>query len=508
MAELILDGSGLSIGRVARIAREGGSVAIADAVWQRLDAARAVVEAHLEADVPVYGLNTGLGGNLGHRLAPDEIEAFQAQLVRGRAVAMGPPLPKEVVRAAMLVRANGIAAGASGLSPPVLTALVELINRGVTPVVPSRGSIGVADLAPMAHVGLVLLGLGEAEHDGRTMPGLEALRAAGLAPLRLAAKDGLGLISSNAPTIGHAALVLCDARRLITSGAAIAALACEGYGANLSAFDARTAGLRPAPGQVEAAALLRAMLAGSSLAAPGAARSVQDALCFRCLPQVLGAGLDAASRAVAITEMEINAASDSPAVLVDAGAMLSNGNFHLGVLALAFETLALALAQVAQASLARCIKLMSAAHSGLPRYLSPVGGASAGLVPMQKAAGALLAEIRLKAQPVSADGLAISDFTEDLAPHAPLAVRKLDEQLPLIARLIAIEALGAAQAVDLRKPDSLGAGCAIVHGFVRETSPRLDDDRGMGQEAEQLAIRLLAGELAGRLGAFRPLPSC
>jgi histidine ammonia-lyase len=387
----------------------------------------------------------------------------------------------------------------------VLAALVELINRGVTPVVPSRGSIGVADLAPMAHVGLVLLGLGEAEHGGQTMPGVEALRAAGLEPLRLAAKDGLGLISSNAPTIGHAALVLSDARRLIASGVAIAALACEGYGANLSAFDARTAALRPAPGQEEAAALLRAMLAGSSLAAPDAARSVQDALGFRCLPQVLGAGLDAISRAVAMTEVEINAASDSPAVLVDAGAMLSNGNFHLGMLALAFEALALALAQVAQASLARSIKLMSAAHSGLPRYLSPVGGASAGLVPMQKTAAVLLAEIRLKAQPVSADALAISDFSEDLAPHAPLAVRKLDEQLPLMARLFAIEALAAAQAVDLRKAGRLGAGSAIVHGFVRETSPWLDDDREMGQEAERLAIRLLAGELAGRLGTLRPL---
>jgi histidine ammonia-lyase len=507
MADLVLDGSGLSIERVARIAREGGEVAIAEAVWPRLSAARAVVEAHLESDAAVYGLNTGLGGNLGHRLAPDEIEAFQIQLVRGRAVAMGPPLPTAVVRAALLVRANGIAAGASGLSPPVLALLVELINQGVTPVVPSRGSIGVADLAPMAHVGLVLLGLGEAELGGRRMPGGEALRAAGLDPVRLGAKDGLGLISSNALTVGHAALTLVDARRLMLSAAAIAALSCEGYGANLSAFDVRTASLRPAPGQEEAAALLQALLAGSSLGEPGSARAVQDALSFRCLPQVLGTGLDALSRAIALTEIEINAAADSPAVLADEAVMLSNGNFHLGAFTLALETLAIAFAQVAQASLARGIKLMSAAHSGLPHYLSPAGGASAGLVPMQKTAGALLAEIRQKAQPASLDALAISDFSEDLAPHAPLAVRKLEEQVQLIARLLAIEALAAAQAVDLREVGGLGAGSAIVRGFVRQISPRLDDDREIGQEAERLAIRLLAGDLAGRLGAFQPLPS-
>jgi histidine ammonia-lyase len=505
--DLVLDGAGLMISQIADAAREGGTVVIADTVWPRLKASRAVVEAHLEGDVPVYGLNTGLGGNLTHRLARDEVEAFQTQLIRGRAVAVGPPFPTDVVRAALVVRANGIAAGVSGVSPSVLAMLVELINRGVTPVVPRHGSIGAADLAPMAHVGLVLLGLGKAEFGGRTMPGGDALRAAGLEAVRLGAKDGLGLISSNAPTIGHAALALADARRLTRSAAAIAALACEGYRANLSALDARTAALRPAPGQETGAALLRALLAGSSLGAPGAARSVQDALSFRCLPQVLGAALDALARAVALTELEINSAADSPAVLAEEGVMLSNGNFHLGAFTLAFETLALAFAQLAQSSAARSIKLMSAAHSNLPRYLSPAGGASAGFVPMQKTAGALLAEIRLKAQPVSLDALAISDFSEDLAPHAPLAVRKLEEQLQLMARLFAIEALAAAQAVDLRRPARLSAGSTVVQGFVRATSPRLEDDREMGADAEQLARRLLENELARGLGAFQPLLS-
>lgn len=505
MAELTLDGSGLTIERVAEAARPSGRIAIAPQVWPRLAAARDVVERHVQGDAPIYGLNTGLGGNLGHRLPREEIEAFQAQLIRGRAVAMGPPLPGEVVRAALIARANGVVNGASGISPDILAFLVELVNRGLTPVVPRYGSIGAADLAPLAHVGLVVLGLGEAEFEGRTLAGGEALCLAGLAPPRLGAKDGLGLINSNALTVGHAALVLVRAKGLMLAAGAVAALACEGYRANIGAFDGRTAALRPVAGQVRAARLLRALLKGSSLEAPGGARSVQDALSFRCLPQVLGVALDALAHAVVVTETELNAAADNPAVLADEGVILSSGNFHLGALGLAFDALAIALAQLSQGSAARIVKLMSAAHSGLPRYLSPAGGASAGLVPMQKIAGALLAEIRLKAAPAGLDALAISDFVEDQAPQAPLAVRKLEEQIDLLGRLIAIEAVAGAQAADLREAAPLGAGSHVVQTFVRETVPPLAKDRETGPEVERLARRLLAGELAPGLAGFEPL---
>jgi histidine ammonia-lyase len=503
-ADLMLDGSGLTVDLVAKAARGAGTITIAETVWPRIDAARAVVERYAEGDEPVYGLNTGLGGNLGHRLGRDEIAAFQVQLIRGRAVALGPPFPTDVVRAALIARANGIAKGASGVSRPVLAMLVELLNRGVTPVVPSRGSIGAADLAPMAHMGLVLIGLGEAQVEGRVFPGREALRLAGLEPLTLGPKDGLGLINANAVTVGDAALVLSEARRLLLAAAATAALACEGYAANPSTFDARTAALRKAPGQESAAALFRVFLKGSSLGETDAPRAIQDALSFRCLPQIAGAAFHALAHAIAVTETELNAAADNPAVLAEDGVILSTGNFHLGALALAIDSLALALAHSAHASMARIVKLMSATHSGLPRYLSPVGGSSAGLVPMQKAAAALLAEIRLKASPACLDAIAISDFVEDHAPQAPLAVRKLDEQFSLLARLTAIEALTAAQAVDLRKPEALGAGSRLVHAFVRATVPTLEADRETGAEAEDLAQRLLAGDLAERLQGFAP----
>jgi histidine ammonia-lyase len=502
MSALVIDGSGLGIEDVTLVARHRRPVAVAPEVWPRLEAARVVVERWAAGDAPVYGLNTGLGGNLGHRLSPGEVAAFQAQLIRGRAVGLGPPLPGEVVRAALLVRANGIARGASGVSPAVLAMLVELLNRGVVPVVPCHGSIGAADLVPMAHIGLVLLGRGEAELEGEVLPGGEALARAGLAPLPLQAKDGLGLINASALTAGHAALVLSDARRLVLTAAAVAALACEGYAANLGAFDARTAALRPAPGQESAADLFRALLAGSALEAGGAARAVQDALSFRCLPQITGVALGALAHAVAVTEIEVNGAGDNPAVLDDC--ILSSGNFHTGALALAFDALALALAQLAQAGLARTIKLMSAAHSGLPRYLSPAGGACAGLVPLQKSAAALLAEIRLQASPACLDALAISDFVEDHAPHTPLAVRKLGRLLELLGRLVAIEAIASAQAVDLRRPGRLGVGTALVQAFVRETVPPLEADRETGAELEELARHLLAGDLARRLDPVLP----
>ncbi|MGH6886587.1 MAG: aromatic amino acid lyase, partial [Geminicoccales bacterium] len=357
MTDLVLDGGGLTVDGVTEVARGARRVAVAEAVWLRIDAAREVVERYAEGNEPVYGLNTGLGGNLGHRLAPDEIAAFQVQLIRGRAVALGPPFSTEVVRAALIARANGIANGASGVSRPVLAMLVELLNRGVTPVVPSRGSIGAADLAPMAHIGLVMLGLGEAQFQGRVLPGSEALRQAGLQPATLGPKDGLGLINANAVTVGHAALVLSDARRLLLTAAATAALACEGYAANPSTFDARTAALRKAPGQESAAALFRALLEGSSLAETDAPRVIQDALSFRCLPQIAGAALHALADAIAATETELNAAADNPAVLVDDDVILSTGNFHLAALALAFDSLALALGQVAHAGMARIVKL-------------------------------------------------------------------------------------------------------------------------------------------------------
>ncbi|MET0683500.1 MAG: aromatic amino acid ammonia-lyase, partial [Casimicrobiaceae bacterium] len=374
----VLTGSGLDIDLLVRVAQGRGDVSLTAEARARVAAARAVVERAAAGERPIYGLNTGLGGNLKHRLAPEEITAFQTQFVVGRAIGVGEPLPRPVVRAAMLARANAMALGGAGVSPSVLDLLIALLNRDVTPVVPRWGSIGAGDLGLLAHIALVVIGRGWAEHDGHVLPGAEALQAAGLAPVTLGPKDGLALCNGNALSAGMAGLTLHAARRVLRQADRAAVLSFEGYAANPTIFDSRLAAARPAFGQVAAAQRFRALLAGSSLYDAGAARSIQDALSFRCLSQVHGAAHEATDRAVAACELELNGAADNPLVIAADDEMLSTGNFHLMALALAGDAVAMALSSVAAMAVGRIVKLMQPELTQLPRYLSPIGGASAG----------------------------------------------------------------------------------------------------------------------------------
>lgn len=488
--DLELTGSGLDIATLARVAGGKAGVSLGAAARARVAAARAVVEKFAAGDRPIYGLNTGLGANLKHRLSPQEIAAFQVQFVVGRAIGVGEPLPRAVVRAAMLARANAMALGGAGVSPGVLDLLIAMLNRDVTPEVPRWGSIGAGDLGLLAHIALVAIGRGRAEHQGRTLPGGEALLAAGLAPVVLGPKDGLALCNANALSAGMAGLALDRVRRVLGLADRAATLSFEGYAANPAIFDARLAAARPAAGQVAAAERFRALLAGSSLHDPGAARSIQDALSFRCLSQVHGAAQDALDRAIAACELELNAAAENPLVMVEDGEMLSSGNFHLAALALAGDALAMALAAVAAMAVGRIVKLMQGELTQLPRYLTPVGGASAGFVPAQKAAVALYGEIRRHANPAGLDQFAVSETVEDHSPQAPLVYAKLDEQVTALERLVALEMLVAAQAVDLRKPAHLGASSRTLHAAVRAAVPMLQEDRETGADVEKVVAMM------------------
>ena len=484
--DTVLTGSGLDIDLLARIAHGSDNVWLAPEARARVAAARAVVERAAAGTRPVYGLNTGLGGNLQYRLAPDEIAAFQTQFVVGRAIGVGEPLPRATVRAAMVARANAMALGGAGVSPAVLDLLIALLNRNVTPVVPRWGSIGAGDLGLLAHIALVIIGRGFAEHDGRQLAGAEALQAAGLAPVILGPKDGLALCNGNALSAGMAGLALRTARRVLRRSELAAALSFEGYAGNPSIFDPRLAAAHPAFGQVAAAQRFRALLAGSSLYEPGAARSIQDAISFRCLSQVHGAAADAMDRAVAACELELNAAADNPLVLAADDEILSTGNFHLMALALAGDALAMALSSVAAMAVGRIVKLMQADLTQLPRFLSPVGGASAGFVSMQKTSVALYGEIRRHANPACLDQFAVSDTVEDHSAQAPLVYTKLADQVAALERLVAVEMLVAAQAVDLRKPARIGAAAASLHGAIRAIVPPLETDRECGADVEKV----------------------
>ena len=482
---------GPSIEDVVAVARHAAPVEIGPPILERLAQARAVLDRVAAAGQPIYGLNTGLGAKSATALDGDAV-AFQTQFLRGRGIAMGEPLAKPIVRAAMFSRIAGLAAGGSGLSPHVLQALVAALNAGVHPIMPRLGSIGAADLGLLAALGSMLIGEGEAEFRGRLLPAREALALAGLRPVALAPKDGLSLISANAVSIGEGALVVADAAELLDRQNAALALTMEGLGANLAILDPRLQAARPSPGQAEVAAAVRDLLAGSGLAMPDAAVPLQDPLSIRCAPASNGAALQAVTGARDAVLLELASAADNPLVLTEDGQVLSTGNFHAPALALAFETLGLALAQAAMACAGRFVHLTGAGRNGLPRNLSPRGGTSAGFVSLQKTAGALMAEIRHAAQPVILDAMPVSEGVEDLATQAPLAVTKCGRIVDLWRRLVALEMMAAAQAADLRG-GKLGAGTAALRDEIRRLVAPLDEDRPLGQDAERLAQYLATG---------------
>jgi histidine ammonia-lyase len=410
-------------------------------------------------------------------------------LLEGRSAAVGDPLPTDIVRATMFARAAMLSVGGSGISPEIFSALISALNGGVHAIMPSLGSIGAGDLVLMAALARLLIGEGDAEYRGERLPASDALAAAGLAPAKLAPKDGLSLINASAVSAGHGALVVADAIAAFGQQQQAGALTIEGLGANRSILDPRLQAARPAAGQEEAARQLRDLLAGGT-AAPS---TLQDPLSIRCMPSIHGALLAAIERARQAVEIELNSAADNPLVLAEDNVVMSTGNFHTAALALAFETLGLAIAQAAAASAARFIQLTGSGRNGLPKYLSPVGDASAGFVPLQKTVTAILAAIRHKANPVMLDFLAVSEGVEDHATQTPLTIAKCAAMIELWRRLIAFELMAAAQAVDLRKAE-LGRGTAHAHAAIRALVTPLQEDRALGPDAEAVYATLSSGK--------------
>lgn len=467
----------IDLAQLGRIARANEAFPVQPSIMLRLAQARARLD-EAARDRRIYGYNTGLGANLGAVIPPEEAARFQAQLLRGRAVAVGAPLARDEVRAVMAARLAMLANGGSGISPESFLGLADLLARDVHPQVPAIGSIGESDLPSLAFIGLALIGEGTAEFRGEILPGAEALSRAGLAPLALRPKDGLALISANAVSVGLGALAAIDGLELARLQLLAGALGFDGYGANPAILDPRLHAARPGPGQAAAAAKLHALVAGQGGA-------LQDPLAFRCLPIVQGLLDEAFARLAEIVVLELGSAADSPLVLDD-GDVLSTANFDASALASRAEAAALALAQAARQSLARITHL-----TGTKPYLSPVGGASAGFVPMQKTATALALRIRHAATPMAGDGWPVSEAAEDHASFAPATVAKLRGALEDWRRLIAIELIAAAQAAELH-----GAANSLIDA-VREIVPKLVEDRSLGPDVDSLAVALAKGGFAG-----------
>lgn len=496
-ATITLAGRGVTIADLVRVAREAAPVALHAQARARVAAARGVVDRLLSSEQSIYGLTSALGANTGLPIPEGERSEYQVRAVRARAVGVGPAFATDVVRAMMFARLAGMAVGGSGVSPPVLDALSAMLNAGVHPVVPSIGSIGVADLAPLSHLALPLVGEGRAEYRGEVSSGREALARAGLQAVALGPKDGLALISANAATVGHAALVLHDAAAALDNFNVAVALSFEAFCANLGPLDARVQAARPARGQVAIAERLRELLEGSGLWHDGVARRVQDPLSLRCVSQVHGAALAALRLARDDVELELNSAADSPLVLVDDVQLVSNGNFHIPALALALDGLGLALAQVAMLVVMRCQKLYNPALSGLPLQLTTLGPSHSGFATVQKTLTSLYNQVRHLANPSSLDGLPVSEAVEDHAPMACNAVARIAAMLPLLRYLAAIELLSAAQAVDLRPvaAAAMGRGAAGAYEMLRGAVPMLVEDRPLGPDIEAVAALIGGGRL-------------
>jgi histidine ammonia-lyase len=505
-SSIVLTGRDLEPEMVAAVARDSAAVTIAAGARERVRAAAATVAQAAESGRPVYGVTTGLGNRVVEAVDGAQAAEFSLRTLRGRAMSVGEPLSRELTRAAMLVRLNGLCAGGAGAGEPVAEGLAALLNAGVHPSIPRSGSVGASDLCMMAHVGLGLIGEGEAELDGERIPAHRALAATGLAPVILGAKDGLAICSNSAVSVGAAALALVDALAWLQAAQVAAALSMEGFRANLTPLDPRVVDARPAPGQRWAADGLRALLAGGALTEPGAARRLQDPLSFRCASQVHGSLRFALEILAQALEPELTGAADNPLVLSADDEIVSNGNFHVPALAMALDAVAIAIAQVASTVTERQARLKMTLLSGLPQNLvgsGPMHPSRSGLAPLSKTAQALTLEIRHRAAPLAVHPTVGADGVEDDSTGAAQGALRLAEQLERLRLLVAVELLVAAQAVDLAAPGRLGVGTEAAYRCVRETVAELDDDRALGHEVERLARAALGGdrELLSRVDA-------
>jgi histidine ammonia-lyase len=460
-----------------------------------VDAAREAIERILDKEEAVYGVNTGFGKLSDVRIPGNHLSELQVNLLRSHACGLGKPLSNAEVRAMLLLRANVLAKGLSGVRREIIGMLIGLLNAGIHPVVPEKGSVGASgDLAPLAHLALVLIGEGEAFFHGERITGGEALQRAGLSPLRLEAKEGLALLNGTQGMTAVASLALYRAQRQVRLADVAGAMALEALRGTPTAFDARVQEARPHRGQAAAARHLTALLERSEIRESHRTNDarIQDAYCLRCMPQVHGAVRDVLDHVTAIVEVETGSATDNPLVFAASGEVLSGGNFHGAPLSYAFDYAAIALTDLASISERRIDRLINPdINEGLPPFLSNDAGLSSGYMIAHVAAAALLSECKVLAHPASVDSVPTSGGKEDHVSMGMTAALKLRQIVENVEQILAIELLCAAQGLDFRKPLRPGKQIEQVLAMIRTIVPRLDADRPPATDINQLvqAIR-------------------
>ncbi len=435
--------------------------------------ARAVVDRAVERDQVVYGVTTGFGNFADVVIPHDKLRELQLNLVRSHAAGVGAPLDEADTRALMLLRANVLAKGFSGIRPETLDLLIAMLNRGVHPVIPSQGSVGASgDLAPLAHLALALVAEGQSSYGGEVLPSAEALRRAGLAPVVLEAKEGLALINGTQLMTAVLGLALAEAQRLVRAADVVGALTLDALKGTDVAFDPRIHAARPHPGQAASARNLRRLLGGSAIRESHRdCGKVQDAYSLRCIPQVHGATRDALAYVAATVSIEMNAATDNPMVFAETGELLSGGNFHGQPVALAADVLAIALAELGAISERRTERLVNPALSDLPAFLTREGGLRSGLMIAHVTAAALASESKTLAHPASVDSIPTSANKEDHVSMGATAALKAARVVANTGRILGVEALAACQALEFLKPLATSKPLDAAYRRLRQVVP-------------------------------------
>jgi histidine ammonia-lyase len=500
---VVLDGNTLTIEQVVAVARNGADVVLAPAAVRRMKESRRWVERAVRDRKIVYGITTGFGALQNIPVSPARIRELQRNLILSHCAGVGEPLPQDVVRAMMLLRANALAKGFSGIRVSTVETLLAMLNKGVHPIVPSQGSVGASgDLAPLSHMAAVLIGEGEAIYKGKRLPGAAALKAARISPVVLEAKEGLALNNGTQAMTALGVLALHDAEHLADVADIAAALSCEALKGKSAAFAAKVHMTRPHSGQIISAANIRAMVQGSSLidrVDDDTVGNVQDSYAIRCAAQVHGASRDAIAYVRRVLETEINAATDNPLIFPENGTATSAGNFHGQPVALALDFLGLAVAELGNIAERRIAKLTDKHHSnGLPAFLSSSPGLHSGYMILQYTAAALVSENKVLIHPASGDSIPTSANQEDHVSMGTIAARQAAEILRNVQQVLAIELLCAAQALDFRGYLP-GRGSRRVYNIIRKQVKPLNGDRHLSRDIARVVDIIRSGVLASVL---------
>lgn len=503
--EVEVTGSGLTVEKVVAVARFHALVRIAPEAIEKMKASHAQVEKIVKSEVPTYGINTGFGDFSTVSIDLDHIGTVQKNLILSHCVATGDPYDTEVVRAMMLLRANALCIGFSGIRPRVVETLVAMINQGVHPVIPQKGSLGASgDLAPLAHMVLPLIGYGKAEYEGKVLDGKEAMKRASLVPVELQAKEGLALINGTQAMTAVGTLSFYDALSAARLADIACALSMEALTALTNAFDKRVQEVRPHAGQTAVAANIRMLTEGSPILEKSQHLRVQDAYAIRCVPQVHGAIRDALAYTKQALDVELNSVTDNPIVFLDNGDVISGGNFHGEPMALAFDFLGIATSEIASISERRLERMVNGTLSnGLPEFLTKKGGLNSGFMICQYSAASMVSENKVLAHPASVDSIPSSANQEDHVSMGTTAARKSRQIVENVWSVLAFELMAAAQGIDLRE-DTPSFVSQKVYELIRSRVATLEEDREMRIDVEAMNELVRSGEIIALVSGLLP----